>query len=110
VYAVWRITYQPWNTFVYLSSQEDLAKAQLYVIKSMMTSDRYRLYWPEMFNDDGKDGTWSAYAFDVDHPERKERGIRDHTMIVKTVKSNSQGLQFGMMSLYPSSLIHKLVD
>lgn len=92
VYCVWRITFQPWTTFVYLASQEDLAKAQLYVIKSMMTSDRYRLYWPEMFSEDSKDTVWSAYAFDVDHPARKERGIRDHTMIVKTVKSNSQGL------------------
>lgn len=92
VYCVWKITFNPWTTFVYLSSQEDLAKAQLYVIKSMMTSDRYKLYWPEMFNEDSKDGVWSAYAFDVDHPERRERGIRDHTMIVKTVKSNAQGL------------------
>lgn len=91
-YCVWRITYNPWTTFVYLSSQEDLAKAQLYVIKSMMTSDRYKLYWPEMFSEESKEGTWSAYAFDVDHPERRERGIRDHTMIVKTVKSNAQGL------------------
>lgn len=93
VYCVWKITYEPWTTIVYVSSQDDLAKAQLYAIKSMMQSDRYTILWPEMFNEDGGErGTWSAYAFDVDHPERRARGVRDHTMIIKTVKSNSTGL------------------
>jgi phage terminase large subunit-like protein len=40
---------------------------------------------------------WSAYSFNVDHPERKRRGIRDHTLIVKTVKSNSIGLHCDLL-------------
>lgn len=99
VYCAWKITYEPWTTIVYLASQDDLAKAQLYAIKQMMTSDIYRTLWPEMFTErkiggSGKTerGAWSAYAFDVDHPARKERGVRDHTMIIKTVSSNVQGL------------------
>lgn len=93
VYCVWKITYEPWTTIVYVSAQDDLAKAQLYAIKTMMQSDRYTILWPEMFTEEkGERGTWSAYAFDVDHPARKERGVRDHTMIIKTVKSNSTGL------------------
>jgi phage terminase large subunit-like protein len=62
----------------------------------MMTSEIYTLLWPEMFSEErgikGERGKWSAYAFDVDHPLRKERGVRDSTMIIKTVKSNAQGL------------------
>lgn len=93
VFCTWKITYQPWITLVYLASQEDLAKAQVYAIKSMMTSDIYTALWPEMFAErKGERGVWSAYAFDVDHPGRKERSVRDHTLIIKTVKSNSQGL------------------
>ena len=95
-YCAWRITYEPWLTIGYLASQDDLAKAQLYAIKQMMTSDIYTMLWPEMFTEQknikGERGTWSAYAFDVDHPSRRARGVRDHTMIIKTVKSNAQGL------------------
>ena len=99
VYCAWKITFEPWTTIVYLASQDDLAKAQLHAIKQMMTSDIYRTLWPEMFTErkvsaSGKTerGAWSAYAFDVDHPMRKEKGIRDHTMIIKTVSSNVAGL------------------
>lgn len=97
VYTVWKITYEPWTTLVYLVSQEDLGKAQLYAVKSMMLSDSYTALWPEMFTEKierskRERGVWSAYAFDVDHPCRRERSVRDHTMIMKTVKSNAQGL------------------
>jgi len=62
-------------------------------MKSMMTSDIYTAIWPEMFAENkGERGVWSAYAFDVDHPDRKAHGVRDHTVIIKTVKSNAQGL------------------
>ena len=93
VYCVWKITFQPWISIVYLSAGEDLAKDQIYAIKNMMTSDTYRRYWPEMLNEDeGRREQWSAFSFNVDHPDRKRRGIRDHTLIVKTVKSNAIGL------------------
>lgn len=96
VYCAWEITYKPWTTIVYLASQDDLAKAQLFAIKQIMTSDIYTMLWPEMFTEQrgikGERGTWSAYAFDVDHPLRRERSVRDHTMLIKTVKSNAQGL------------------
>jgi phage terminase large subunit-like protein len=96
VYCAWKITYEPWTTIVYLASQDDLAKAQLFAIKQMMTSDIYTSLWPEMFTEQrgvkGERGTWSAFAFDVDHPSRRERSVRDHTMLIKTVKSNAQGL------------------
>jgi len=98
VYAVWRITYEPWITICYLSAGEDLAKDQIYAIKNMLTSATYKKYWPEMLKDDeGQREQWSAYSFNVDHPERKRRGIRDHTLIVKTVKSNAIGLHCDLL-------------
>jgi phage terminase large subunit-like protein len=46
-----------------------------------------------MINDEeGKRDKWSAWAINVDHPLRKEAGIRDNTIIVKTIKSNATGL------------------
>ena len=89
----WEITKKPWTSVVYLSAGEDLAKDQLYAIKNIMTSEAYSRLWPEMINErEGDREQWSAYSFNVDHPERKRRGIRDHTIIVKTVKANFIGL------------------
>lgn len=93
VWTIWELTRMPYLTFVYLSAGEDLAYNQIYAIKNMITCDRYRLLWPEMIEEEeGKRDKWAAWAFNVDHPIRKEMGIRDHSVIVKTVKSNAIGL------------------
>lgn len=90
--VAWEITKYPAITCVYLSAGEDLAKDQIYAIKGMMTSDEYRLLWPDMFNEREHDrDKWAADGFNVDHPLRKEMGIRDWTLRVKTVKSNAIG-------------------
>lgn len=92
-WCAWEITRKPWTSIVYLSAGEDLAKDQLYAIKNMLTNSVYKRYWPEMVNErEGDREHWSAVSINVDHPERKDRGIRDHTLIVKTVKSNFIGL------------------
>jgi len=93
VWCSWQITRDPTSTLVYLSAGEDLALVQISAIKDMMTCDRYRAVWPEMFErEEGKRDKWAAWGFNVDHPKRKEMGIRDLTIIVKTVKSNATGL------------------
>lgn len=93
VWTVWTITRQPWCSIIYVSAGEELAKGQVYAIKRMLTSDQYRLLWPEMINEeDSKRDKWSAWAINVDHPVRKERGTRDYTLFVRTVKSNATGL------------------
>jgi phage terminase large subunit-like protein len=92
-WCCWQITRDPTTSIVYLSAGEELATDQMYAIKNMLTSDRYKVLWPEMINEEeGRREKWSAMAFNVDHPARKEHGIRDHTMIVRTVKSNAIGL------------------
>lgn len=93
VWAVWQITRDPTTTMVYLSAGEDLATLQVAAIKGMFLSDRYQALWPEMINErEGDREKWSAWAINVDHPLRKAHGIRDNTIIVKTVKSNAIGL------------------
>lgn len=93
VWVVWELTKKPWSTFVYLSAGEDLASAQMYAIKNMLACDEYNALWPEIINpEEGKRDKWSSWAINVDHPERKKRGIRDNSIIIKTVKSNAIGL------------------
>jgi phage terminase large subunit-like protein len=93
VWTVWNITRKPWASVIYVSAGEELAKAQVYAIKNMLTCDRYRLLWPEMINEEeAKRDKWTAWAINVDHPLRKERGTRDHTLLERTVKSNATGL------------------
>jgi phage terminase large subunit-like protein len=93
VWAVWQITRDPTSTIVYLSAGEDLAKSQIYAIKNMFECEKYRKLWPNMLPDEeGRREKWSAWEFNIEHPLRKEHGIRDSTMIVKTVKSNAIGL------------------
>lgn len=93
VWCVWQITKDPCSTIVYLSAGEQLATVQIYAIKGMITCDRYRALWPMMVNkEEGKRDKWAAWGFNVDHPERKRMGIRDMTILIKTIKSNAAGL------------------
>lgn len=92
-WVAWQITREPWSTIVYLSAGEDLALNQMYAIKNMMYSDEYKLLWPEMISDKKSERDKdTAFALNVDHPERRRRRIRDNSIIIKTVKSNAIGL------------------
>lgn len=89
----WIITKWPWITIVYVSAGEDLATVQIYAIKNILTSDKYRLLWPTMFEKrEGDRDRWTTWAINTDHPDRKTRQIRDFTLIIKTVKGNATGL------------------
>ena len=93
VWTTWEITRHPWTSIVYLSAGEDLAKAQIFAIKGMMTSKWYTKFWPEMLNkEEGRRELWNAFGFNVDHDLRKEYSTRDQTLLVRTVKSNAIGL------------------
>lgn len=93
VWTVWNITRKPWCSIIYVSAGDELAKAQVYAIKNMLTSEQYRLLWPEMLHEEeGKRDKWTAWAINVDHPARRERGTRDYTLLVRTVRSNATGL------------------
>lgn len=90
--VAWEITRNPAVTVMYLSATAGLAEQQLGLIKSILTSTVYRRYWPEMVNpDEGKREKWSMSAISVDHPIRKDEGIRDPTVFAVGLTSNVVG-------------------
>jgi len=93
VWCAWWITKHPDTTILYVSATEDLAISQLYAIKSILESPVYTRYWPDMIvPEEAKREEWSARNIKVDHPLRKERGVRDRTVAARSVGSNTTGL------------------
>ena len=79
--AAWEITRNPATTILYISATSSLAEKQLFFIKDVLTSPRYRRYWPEMINlDEGKRKRWTNAEIIVDHPTREAEGVRDPTV------------------------------
>lgn len=79
--TAWHITRHPDCRILYISSTADLAEKQLKFIKDILTSSIYSRYWPEMVNpDEGKRERWTLSEMAVDHPLRKEEGVRDPTI------------------------------
>lgn len=100
VWAAWQITRNPCVTIVYSSATDDLANSQLYAIQLVLESDIYRRYWPEMVKESkGHREKWSATEIIVDHPMRKERGVRDATVAARSVGSNTTGLHCDILVL-----------
>lgn len=93
VWAAWWITKHPDTTILYVSATEDLAISQLYAIKTILESDVYRKYWPDMIHpDEFKREEWSARNIMVDHPLRKQMGVRDRTVAARAIGGNTTGL------------------
>ena len=93
VKAAWDITRDPATTILYVSATAELATAQLYAIKQMMTSEIYATLWPDMIHpEEGKREKWTSTEFSVDHPLRKKEGVRDHTIAARGITANICGL------------------
>jgi hypothetical protein len=93
VWVVWKTTKNPWTTTIYLTAGEDLATVQMNAMKTMFTCEEYLTLWPEMFSEKKADrDKWATWAINTDHPVRKERRIRDWTVIIKTIGSSATGL------------------
>lgn len=93
VWCAWEIFKSPEITMLYLSSTATLAEAQLYAIKNMLTSKEFTLLSPEMVNkEEGKRETWRNDSISVDHPKRKQEGVRDSTIVSAGITTNTTGL------------------
>jgi len=91
--VAWWITRHPETTVLYVSATANLAEKQLKSIKDILTSDIYRFYWPEMVNElEGKRERWAVDEISVDHPKRKEEGVRDATVKAAGITANVTGL------------------
>lgn len=88
-----RITRDPTVRILYISSTANLAEKQLKFIKDILTSPVYRKYWPEMVNtDEGKRERWTSTEIAVDHPSRREEGVRDPTVFTGGLTTNLVGM------------------
>jgi phage terminase large subunit-like protein len=91
--VAWWLTKHPDTTVLYVSATADLAEKQLKFIKDILTSDTYRYYWPNMVNaSENKRERWAADEISVDHPKRKEEGVRDPTVKAVGLTANTTGL------------------
>lgn len=91
--VAWEITKNPAVTILYISSTSGLAQKQLKFIKDILTSPVYRRYWPEMIHEDeGKREKWTESEIMVDHPIRKEEGVRDSTVFTAGLTTGITGL------------------
>lgn len=87
------ITKNPAVRVLYVSSTSGLAIKQVKAIKDILTSDRYRFYWPEMVNEvEGRREKWTESEFSVDHPLRKAEAIRDSTCFAAGLTTSVVGL------------------
>lgn len=92
-YAAWKITKNPAIRVLYISSTSNLATKQLKFIKDILTSEIYKLFWPEMVNTDiTKREKWSETEISVDHPLRKQENVRDPTVFTAGLTTSITGL------------------
>jgi hypothetical protein len=93
VWCAWWITKHPDTTILYVSATSTLAESQLYAIKNILTSKKYKEYWPDMVHpEEGKRAKWSTTAIAVDHPVRRKEGVRDMTVTAAGLTTNTTGL------------------
>lgn len=91
--VAWEITKNPAIRVLYISSTSNLAVKQLKLIKDIITSPVYRMYWPEMVNaDENKREKWTESEIAVDHPLRKQKIIRDPTIFTAGLTTGIVGL------------------
>ena len=91
--VAWEITRNPAVTILYISSTSGLAEKQLKFIKDILDSPIYRRYWPDMTHpDEGKREKWTNSEIMVDHPLRKQEGIRDSTVFTAGLTTGITGL------------------
>lgn len=91
--VAWYITRHPDCRILYISATSNLAEKQLKFIKDILTSSIYRRYWPDMVHEEeGKREKWTNSEISVDHPKRKEEGIRDPTVFTGGLTTSLTGM------------------
>lgn len=87
------LTKDPTLRVLYISANSNLAQKQLKFIKDILTSDNYRLYWPEMVNqEEARREKWTEREISLDHPRRKEEHIREPSVFTAGLNTNIVGL------------------
>jgi hypothetical protein len=91
--VAWMITRRPDIRILYISATSNLAEKQLGFIKQILNSEIYRRYWPDMVNLNENDREkWTNSEISVDHPKRKQEGVRDPTVFTGGLTTGLTGL------------------
>lgn len=91
--VAWYITKNPDIRVLYISSTSNLAEKQLKFIKDILESPIYRIYWPEMIEEEeNKRERWTLSEISVDHPKRKQEGVRDPTIFAAGLTTAVTGM------------------
>lgn len=91
-WAAWIITRHPEVTILYVSATAELAISQLYAVQNILASQVYRRFFPEYVNpQEGRREKWCSTSIMIDHVKRKEEGIRDATIKVAGLTTNTTG-------------------
>ena len=91
--VAWEITRNPAIRILYISSTANLAEKQLGFIKDILTSRKYRQFWPEMVNEEeGKRKRWTTTEIMVDHPRREAENVRDPTIFTAGLTTGITGM------------------
>ena len=98
--VAWLLTKEPTLRFLYISATSNLAQKQLGFIKQIFESDVHRRYWPDHIHaEEGKRISWTKSEIDLDHPSRKEEGIRDPSIMTAGLTTGITGLHFDVAVL-----------
>lgn len=91
--VAWYIIKRPDIRILYISATSNLAEKQLKMIKDILTNEKVRYYWPELINqDEGKREKWTNSEISIDHPKRKQEGVRDPTVFTGGLTTSLTGL------------------
>jgi hypothetical protein len=98
--VAWELTKDPTLRILYISSTSNLAIKQLKFIKDILTSDAYRILWPEMISkEEAKREKWTEREISIDHPLRKAESIRDPSIFTAGLTTNIVGLHCDIAAL-----------
>ena len=91
-WCAWMIARHPEITIFYVSATAELALIQLNAIKNILESSVFQRYFPEYINpQEGKREKWTETKIHIDHPKRKQEGVRDATIATAGLTTNTTG-------------------
>lgn len=98
--CVWHITKYPDHRILYISATSNLAEKQLKFMKDILTSPIFQKYWPEHVHpEEGKRERWTAGEISLDHPLRRQEGVRDPSIFTGGLTTSLTGLHCDVAAL-----------
>ena len=91
--VAWELTKDPTLRILYISATANLAEKQLGFIKTILTSEIYRRYWPlHVHPEEGKRKRWTSSEIMLDHPLREQEKVRDPSIFTAGLTTSITGM------------------